>query len=67
MEQEFETSHTDEVVCPYCSHEQGDSWEYNNNGNEQKVWCGECSEQFTLICEYEVNYSTFKKEQENAK
>lgn len=41
----FETRYTDALVCPYCGHEDSDSWELSeSDANHQ---CGSCEKFFT--------------------
>lgn len=45
----FNTYGCDDVKCPYCGWEDGDSWEYRaEDGDEIKVECGECQREFTV-------------------
>lgn len=43
--------YTDELVCPHCGYEVGDSWELPELGRRA---CGDCGKEF----EYEKNVST---------
>ena len=54
--------YTDEVVCPYCGHEQSDSWEYEEYHNP--IECGECGKEFKFSRQVEVTYCTWKMEEE---
>lgn len=55
--------YTDEVVCPYCGYEHGDSWELSADSDEMD--CGNCDQPFTYERNIEVTYSTKKKRNEN--
>lgn len=59
--QEFDTDFTDEVVCPWCGYEHGDSWEFSD---EQRYDCDECKRPFHLSRDIEVTYSTSRIEAE---
>ena len=51
--------HENAIICPYCNHEEKDSWEYNDEG--QGTWkCGACDEEFDVVRDVEVTYSTFR-------
>lgn len=50
---------TDEVVCPYCGYEFGDSWEFQMNGCE-KITCDECNKEFECEAETTIAYSSCK-------
>lgn len=44
----------DEVTCPWCRHEWGDSWEYaDETGTET---CEECGKRFTYARDINVVY-----------
>jgi len=58
---EMDHSYTDEVVCPYCGYEYGDSWEWPDSGETE---CDECEKTFGYFRNVEVTYSSFKKEKE---
>ena len=51
---------TDEIVCPWCGHETGDSFEFQNDYGEET--CYECDKEFTYTRYISVEYSTEKKE-----
>lgn len=50
---------TDEVVCPYCGYEFGDSWEFQMNGCEN-INCDECNKKFECEAETTIKYSSSK-------
>lgn len=62
-EKEIDCLGTDEIVCPHCGHEHGDSWEYftHGNGNEREADCVECEKRFLVSAEYSVTYFSSKK------
>lgn len=51
------------IKCPYCGYEDPDSWEYSNSVREESIECGNCENEFLMIAEPEVFYSTSKKKQ----
>lgn len=52
----FEHDYTDEVVCPHCGYEHGDSWEMCEGERE----CPECEKSFEMEREVSVSYTTSK-------
>lgn len=49
------------VVCPFCFKEDEDAWEYNlRDGDSTVVICGECEEEFQVVCSISVDYTTRK-------
>ena len=61
MEKEIDHNYTDEIVCPYCGYEFGDSCDFDCS--EEKIPCNECEETFIAYREVEVHYSTWKTEE----
>lgn len=57
MEEEIDCEGTDEIVCPYCGYEHGDSWEASNSGEDT---CSSCGKSFFYERETTVKYSTTK-------
>ncbi|HAU1312532.1 TPA: hypothetical protein F8R99_14195 [Legionella pneumophila] len=56
---ELEHKFTDEVVCPWCSYEYEDSWEFHTNeGYTVETECIECQKPFQIYIDVSVNYST---------
>jgi hypothetical protein len=56
---DIDHDYTQEIVCPHCGEEHGDSWEYNLGDSDTiEVECEECSEPFYATCCIEVTYST---------
>lgn len=47
---------TDEVVCPYCGKEQGDSWELSSDDGD--LDCYHCGRRFMYTRTVSVDYST---------
>jgi DNA-directed RNA polymerase subunit RPC12/RpoP len=61
MTQDIDHSYTDEIVCPYCGYEFGDSWEFFNTGNEDpQIDCEECNKTFVASRNETITYSTYK-------
>lgn len=58
-EDEIDHSFTEEVVCPWCGYEHGDSWELQDSG---KMKCPECDKEFKYDRDIEVTYWTEKIE-----
>jgi len=55
--------YTRNIVCPYCGHEDEDSWEYNmRDGDEEEIICDVCWGIFRATCDVSVTYSTERKE-----
>lgn len=52
--------YTDAVVCPFCGHEHGDSFEYFQNQDEAEVQCESCGRDFKATCHTEITYCTEK-------
>lgn len=57
---EEEPTFTDEIVCPWCGHEQGDSWEAPDSDEECE--CYECGKIFAYERDVEVTYSSHRVE-----
>jgi len=51
--------YTPEIVCPYCGHEQSDSWEFSDDGTHE---CSMCDNEFNYERIVTIQYSTSKKE-----
>lgn len=45
------------IICPYCGHEETDSWEWNKDHTYE---CGECGKKSDLTVDYTIEYSTSK-------
>jgi hypothetical protein len=50
-----EHNYTDEITCPHCGYEHGDSWESSDDGVTE---CDECGERFFFARDVEVTYSS---------
>lgn len=57
MVRDFDTSLTDDIVCPHCGHEFSDSWEYDLDGSAE-LECEECEKKFFATRNISVTYST---------
>ncbi len=55
---ELDTDFTDEIVCPWCGYEHGDSWEFKEGEHQ----CGDCDRKFLMIKHVAVHYSTERLE-----
>lgn len=53
---EDEPSYTDEITCPWCGSEQGDSWEADDSDDE--CMCEDCGNTYAYERNYEVTYSS---------
>ena len=51
---------TDEITCPWCGHEFGDSWEYGDS--DDACECTECGKLFEYTRETEVTYTSRRRE-----
>lgn len=58
MSKEIDHNYTDEIVCPYCGCEFGDSWELSADSGEEE--CYECGKEFEYYRHIEVTYCTYK-------
>lgn len=57
------TYSTEGVVCPYCGHEDRDSWELGDGGEGcGETECGECEREFVWVRTLSVSYSGRIKE-----
>jgi transcription elongation factor Elf1 len=59
----IDTSHTENITCPYCGHVDRDSWEWGGESDDGTVGfaiCGKCDKQFAVVKDIEVTYSTRK-------
>lgn len=53
------------IECPYCEYEFTDSGEYADTDKKQLVECEECSKIFELYVEFNVNYTSYPKGDED--
>lgn len=58
----YDTEYTKEMVCPYCGDEFSDSWQWNDSNADAEVDCYECGKSFTLNVDFDVTYTTRRKE-----
>ena len=56
----FDHEYTDEVVCPHCGYEHGDSWDMRDGEQD----CSECGKPFVMERYTTVKYTTEKLEGE---
>jgi hypothetical protein len=56
--EEFDTWHTQEVICPHCGHEHSDSWEFQDSCTTE---CHSCDKLFIMERNIEITYSTSKQ------
>jgi uncharacterized Zn-finger protein len=59
------TEYTHNLICPYCGHENKDSWEVNmDEGMEwdDDIECGSCDETYRASRHCTITYSTAQKE-----
>ena len=57
MNEEIDCEYTDEIVCPYCGYELGDSYELGESGEYD---CDKCGKEFEYHQHIEVTYCTYK-------
>ncbi|UOF76725.1 DNA-directed RNA polymerase subunit [Caudoviricetes sp.] len=57
MNNNFDTSQTDQVICPHCGYEYWDSWDMDNGAHV----CHECGKEFQLTIQAIITYSTWIK------
>jgi len=58
-EKEIDTQYTDEITCPYCGYENGDSWEFGVDSDY--INCGNCDEEFLCEPQVQISYCTYKR------
>lgn len=59
---DYDTEYTNLITCPYCGHEDHDSWEFSGeDGEELEETCGKCGEEFYAVRSVTIDYSTRKK------
>lgn len=55
---------TEEIVCPHCGYEHGDSYEYGDGRKDYgRIFCRKCVLEFAWSRDTTVTYSTQKIEQ----
>ena len=60
--EDYETCMNNEIVCPYCGEEQGDSWEVCSNINEGDlglISCEHCEKNFTANRNMSITYDSY--------
>lgn len=58
---EIDHEYTDELICPFCGHEEGDSWEVKPSDEDLGLReCDECGKYYYGTRNMEVTYSTEK-------
>ena len=58
---EINHEYTDEITCPHCGYEFGDSWEYGGDREDiGELDCGSCEKKFIATRNITVDYSTSK-------
>ena len=60
MKEEIDHEYTDEIVCPHCGYEFGDSWELGDGEDIGELDCDGCGKNFYAERIITVNYSTRK-------
>ena len=61
MSSDYKYDFNKDVICPYCDHEQRDSWEINfgeSIDGDAIVMCQNCEKDFKCYRNTEVTYST---------
>lgn len=56
------TSHTDQITCPKCGHEDKESWEWNEGGEDGDYGCPRCDADLRVSRHVSVTYSAKVKE-----
>jgi DNA-directed RNA polymerase subunit RPC12/RpoP len=68
MSKEIDCQYTDEIICPYCGYEFGDSWEYMRSVESKfEVQCGDhhnCGKEFIVYPVMEITYCSEKLKNE---
>ena len=59
-DEQIDTDYTDEMVCPYCGAEIGDSWEIEPDKEDGAYECDSCGKTFGWSRIIVVNYTTRK-------
>lgn len=61
---DFDTDYTNEITCPHCGREQGDSWECDDSDDEAQ--CGHCENFFGYRRIVSVTYTSSATEGQKA-
>jgi len=56
-----ETSHEDDITCPFCGQKVSDSWECTLDADVFVTECDDCGRQFSVTRHTCVTYSTTAK------
>lgn len=56
----IEHEYTQEIICPWCGYEHGDSWEHLRDSDDN-FQCNDCDKYFSYERDIEVTYSTQRK------
>jgi len=60
---EFDHEYTRNIICPYCGHEDQDSWEVMSGEEDLGIInCGMCEEEFVATRNISITYCTEKVE-----
>lgn len=65
-EGKIDCKYTHQIVCPYCEHEDNNSWETAENmcdGDFETKECGTCGKEFEFTRHVTVQYSSEKIEE----
>ena len=54
----LDTKYTDNLICPHCKHEHGDSWEIRDADNPREYDCEECETPFVYTTETRRTFSS---------
>ena len=55
----IDTERTKLATCPYCGHQERDSWEIGTGGEEDtETWCGSCGLLYAVSRHVSISYST---------
>ena len=61
---DIDTRYTDEIVCPHCGHEQGDSWEWADSDDDAE--CDHCENRFGYTRDISVSYTSSATDEQKA-
>lgn len=57
---EIDCRSTDEITCPYCGHEEGDSWEASDDDDARECQNEECGKKFAYESEARRYFTSWK-------
>lgn len=67
IEPMYDCEYQDRVVCPFCGHENEDSWEYLKDDEEcVDAHCPSCGKEFDVTVSQTINYTSYCKEHDYA-